>query len=157
MNRTLSPQTLEAINAPETGDAFLILMTISHADLAVPIRVTSDGIDTQSRGNSFTAFPFELSLPDDEDNKAPRARLVLDNVDRSIVRAVRSLTSSPTILIEIVRAAAPDTVEAKFEDFRFTNISYDARTVEGDLGIEDFTAKPFPAAAFSPSLFPGLF
>lgn len=157
MSRTLSSQSLSALNAPETQDAFLVLLTISHADLASPIRVTSDAVDTSSRGNAFVAFPFELSLPDDEEGKSPRARLVIDNVDRSIVRTVRGLTSSPTVLIEIVRTAAPDIVEAKFEDFRFTDISYDSRAVEGDLTIEDFTAEPYPAASFSPSLFPGLF
>lgn len=157
MSRPVSPQAMQALNAPETGEAFLILLTLSHTDLAAPLRVSSDHIDTESRGDTFLAFPFELTLPDDEDNKSPRARLVIDNVDRSIVRAVRQLTSSPTVLIEIVRAADPDTVEARFEDFRFTNISYDSQVVEGDLTIEDFTSEPYPAASFSPSLFPGLF
>ena len=32
-----------------------------------------------------------------------------------------------------------------------------AATVQGDLTVEDFTAEPFPAAIFSPGLFPGLF
>ena len=53
--------------------------------------------------------------------------------------------------------AAPDVVEARFEDFRFTDISYDSQVIEGDLSVEDFTAEPYPAACFSPSLFPGLF
>ena len=56
-----------------------------------------------------------------------------------------------------VRRAAPDVVEARFDDFRFTNISYDSQTVSGDLGVEDFTAEPYPAGQFSPALFPGLF
>lgn len=157
MSRPLSLPARAALYAPETGEAFIILLTISHPDLPAPIRVSGDSLDTESRGETFAAFPFALSLPDDEDNKSPRARLVIDNVDRTIVRAVRQLTSSPTVRIEIVRAAAPDTVEARFEDFRFTNISYDSQVVEGDLTIEDFTAEPYPAASFSPSLFPGLF
>jgi hypothetical protein len=70
---------------------------------------------------------------------------------------VRSLSTAPTALIEIVRAASPDTVEAQFVDFKLTNVTYDALRVEGDLTLEDFTAEPFPSAIFSPSLFPGLF
>jgi hypothetical protein len=73
------------------------------------------------------------------------------------VQAVRSLTSAPALLIEIVRAADPDTVEARFADFRLTNVTYDAHLVQGDLTVEDFTTEPFPAAVFSPGLFPGLF
>ena len=157
MSRDISTEALQAINAAETADAFIILLTIAHDNLEAPLRVSSDAADTISRGNSFTAFPFELTLPDDEDNKPPRARLIIDNIDRSIVRAVRNLASSPRVTIEIIRAADPDVVEATFQDFRFTNISYDAKVVEGDLTLEDFTAEPYPGASFSPSLFPGLF
>lgn len=157
MSRSLSVSARQALYAAETGEAFLILLTLSHASLAVPLRVSSDTVDTISRGDTFTAYPFELSLPDDEDNKSPRARLVIDNIDRQIVQAVRSLATSPEVLIEIVRAADPDTVEARFQDFKLANVTYDANLVEADLTIEDFTAEPYPAASFSPSLFPGIF
>lgn len=157
MSRSVSSLTRQALYAAETDEVFLILLTLNHPDLSVPIRVTSDSVTTASRGHDFVAFPFDLILPDDQDNRSPRARLVIDNIDRQIVQAVRALTSAPTVLIEIIRAAAPDTVEAQFVDFKLTNVSYDAHRVEGNLTIEDFTAEPFPAASFSPSLFPGLF
>lgn len=157
MSRPVSLTAKAALNAQETGDAFLILLTISHAQLATPLRVTGDAIETVSRGNSFVPFPFELSLPDDDSGKAPEARLTIDNIDRQIVKAVRGLPSAPSVLIEIVRAAEPDTVEARFEDFRLTDVQYDSRVVEGNLTVEDFTAEPFPAFLFSPGLFPGLF
>lgn len=157
MSRTVSSLTRQALYAAETGEAFLILLTLNHASLSTPIRVTSDSVETTSRGNVFAAFPFELVLPDDQDKVSPRARLVIDNIDRQIVQAVRTLSSAPTVLIEIVRAESADTVEAQFVDFKLTNVSYDSHRVEGVLTIEDFTAEPFPAATFSPSLFPSLF
>jgi hypothetical protein len=157
MSRKVSSLTRQALYAAETGEAFLILLTLNHASLSQPIRVTSDAVTTTSRGNDFVPFPFDLTLPDDQDNRSPRARLVIDNVDRQIVEAVRGLSSAPSALIEIIRAAAPDTVEAQFVDFKLTNVSYDAQRVEGFLTIEDFTAEPFPSATFSPGLFPGLF
>lgn len=157
MSRNLTPAARAALHAPETADVFLVLLTLHHADMPIPIRVCNNTSDITSRGDVYIAYPFHLTLPDDEDNRPPRARLTIDNVDRQIVQAVRSLTSSPTVTIDIIRAAAPDVVEAQFQDFRFTNISYDSHMVEGDLTVEDFTAEPYPAAAFSPSLFPGLF
>jgi hypothetical protein len=157
MSRTLTTGALQSLNAQETEDAFLILLTLSHPDMAEPLRVANGGEEVSSRGNTFTAFPFELSLPDDNAGQSPEARLVIDNIDRQIVRAIRGLTSAPLVLIEIVRAAQPDVVEAKFEDFRLTNVSYDANLVQGNLTIEDFTAEPFPAGTFSPGYFPGLF
>ncbi len=157
MSRNITAQTRAALYAPETDDVFVILLTLHHPAMEVPLRVCSGGQEVASRGETFVAFPFALTLPEDEDGRAPRARLSIDNVDRQIVAAVRALTSSPQVLIEIIRAAAPDVVEARFEDFRFTNITYDSRAVTGDLTVEDFTAEPYPAASFSPSLFPGIF
>jgi hypothetical protein len=157
MSRSLSTLMQQSIYSAETGDAFIILLTLSHADLATPVCVTSDAVTTVSNGTSFLPFPFDLVLPNDLDVKSYRAKLVIDNIDRSIVQAVRSLATAPTILIQIVRAAAPNVIEAQFVDFKLTNVSYDAYRVTGDLTVEDFTAEPYPAAIFSPGLFPGLF
>jgi len=157
MSRLLSSPAQQAVFAPETGDAFIVLLTLSHPSLAAPICVTSDEVITVSNGVNFVPFPFDLALPNDLDSKSYRAKLVIDNIDRSIVQAVRSLTTAPSVLIQIVRAETPDVIEAQFVDFMLTNVTYDAYRVQGDLTVEDFTAEPFPAAIFSPGLFPGLF
>ena len=46
MSRNLSTEALQALYAPETEEAFLILLTIDHEDLDTPIRVGSDGVNT---------------------------------------------------------------------------------------------------------------
>lgn len=157
MSRNLSSGAIAALNAQETDEAFLVLLTIDHDDFSVPIRVCSDAVDVTSRSNSYVSFPFDLVLPDDTDNQSPRARLTIDNVDRQVVQAIRQIDTAPSVLIEIIRAADPDTVEASFPDFIMTDISYDALTVSGELTLEDFTAEPFPAGVFSPAEFPALF
>lgn len=157
MSRDFSTSARQSLYAGSTDDVFLILLTFLHDDLTAPIRVTSDAVNTTSRGNLFIAYPFELSLPDDDETRPPRARLTIDNIERQIMTAVRNLTTAPTVLIEIIRAADPDTVEARFADFKLLNVQYDAHVIQGDISVEDFTTEPFPAHTFSPSLFPGLF
>lgn len=157
MSRNTTLATRTAINASGTGEVFLILLTLSHPTLEEPLRVTSDAVATISREQVFSPFPFELTLPDDAEGSPPAARLSIDNIDRRVVLAIRSLQSAAYILIEIVRASAPDVIEAKFEDFRLTDVSYDSQVVAGNLSLEDFISEPFPAAIFSPGLFPGLF
>lgn len=157
MARALSLVARQALNASETGEAFIVLLTIDHPNLAVPIRVGSDAVDTLSRGETFVAFPFDLRLPDDSGDRTPRASLSIDNVDRRIVQAIRAITSAPSVTIEIVRAGDADTVEAAFPAFTFTDLSYDALTVSGSLTLESFAAEPYPAATFTPSRFRGLF
>ncbi len=157
MSRTLSSASLAAVLAQETAEVFIRLITIDHPDLAAPIRVSSDAVDTVSNGNTYTAFPFELQLPDDSGDRPQTARLTIDNVSREIVQAIRSIQSPPSVTIEIVRAADPDTIEVSYTGFALRNVRYDAMVVSGDLTVDDFTTEPYPAGRFVPSLFPALF
>lgn len=157
MSRNISPQARSALYAPQTGDVFLILLTLSHSDLDEPIRVSSDSVGTVSRGDTYVAYPFHLTLPDDSEGRAPRARLIIDNIDRLIISTLRRIQTAPRLRIDIVRHAAPDVVEAVFDDFRLANVIYDSQSISCDLAIEDFTSEPYPSSTFCPSLFPGLF
>ena len=156
--RTLSSTALQAIYAQETGTAFLILLTISHATLPAPIQVTSDGVKTVSRGMTFAPFPFLISIPDDEDQKLPQAQITIDNVDRSIVSAVRNMGTTPaTILIELVTSHAPDTVEFSSGALTLRDIHYDALSVTGRLSFDPIMAEPFPGDLVTPATIPGVF
>jgi len=157
MSRTISLAGRQALYSQETGEAFLLLVTIDHADLAAPIRVSSDAVNTTSRGDEFVSFPFSLRLPDDSDEGLPLAQIQIDNVDREIVQAVRSITTAPTVLTEIVRGSEPDMVEATWPDFLLRNVQYNALIVSGEMSVEQYLEEPYPAYNFTPAQFPGLF
>lgn len=157
MSRTLSPAAVQAITAQETGEVFLLLLTIDHPDLAQPIRVVRNGEDVTSRGNTYSACAFDVALPDERSDRPPRVQLVLDNVDRAITQALRPLTSPPTVTLEVVLASSPDTVEAGPYEFTVRNVVYDAHVVTAELAYEDVLNLRFPADRFTPNLFPGLF
>lgn len=154
---TLSTAAVRAAFAQETDKVFLVLLTIDHAAMPAPIRVTSDGVNTVSRGNTFVPFPFELELPEADAEREPRARLRICNVDRQIVITVRSLSTPPTVLMEVVLADTPDTVEAEFPAFELRRADYDVLLVEGDLTQESFLDEPYPGDQFTPATFPGIF
>ena len=147
----------QAVNAPETGEAFLILLTLDHDTLDEPLRFTSDGVDTESRGNTYIAFPFQISLPPSSKDQPPKMQLTIDNVDRQIVQTIREIQSAPSITVEVVLASTPDTVEVTLPDFILLNASYDRLTVQGDLVLELLEREPFPADTYNPANFPGLF
>jgi len=146
-----------ALFAQETGEIFIILLTLSNSEMAFPIRVCSDNVNLLSRGEIFIPYPFDLQLPLDDPDNPPSAKIVIDNVDRAIIRSLRTLTTPLTVLIEIVRAGALDTVEVALPNFQMRNISYDAITIEGVLSLEFLLQEPFPAAIFDPGRFPGGF
>jgi hypothetical protein len=157
VSRNVSDPFRQAVFAQETGEAILVLMEIDHPDLAEPIRVTHNDIDVVSNGSTYIAFPFQIELPTDSDNKAPTARLTIDNVDRRITETVRQIQSPPTVDMRVVRGSDPDTIETEFPQFQLRNITYDAQTISGELNVEQFAAEPYPAGRFTPAEFPGLF
>ena len=157
MTRTISDATKEAIHSQETGEAFLILLTIDHTDLAAPIRVANNSEDIVSNGDTFLAFPFLLELPKDSDSLAPEATLTIDNVDRQIIAAVRSISSAPSVKIEVIRSGDPDTIEVSYDGMELRDVVYNAFQVSGKIVMQRFDAEPYPAGRMTPVDFPGLF
>ena len=147
----------EAAYSQETDDVFLVLLKIDHDDIDPAIRVVNNNESITSNGETFVAFPFELTLPDSRGDGTPTARLVIDNVSREIAESLRSITSAPQITIEVVRAAAPNTVEITFAPFTLRNVRWDMRKVSGDLMMEEIAIEPFPIGQFAPAQFQGLF
>jgi hypothetical protein len=163
--RNLSDAMKEALFAQQTNEAYMMLVTIDHDSLAVPIRITTDpyediGDDVLgviSRSQEFVALPFELTWPNEDEDQSPVSRVRIDNISREIVAAVRNINSPADFTVEIVTATDPNTVEASLVGFQLRNVRYDAFVVEGDLTIEIFDQEPFPSGRFDPARFPGLF
>ena len=105
----------------------------------------------------WIAAPFHITLPQDRDDELPHVQLTIDNITPDIIAAIRSLTSAPTITMDVVLARTPATIEAGPFEMTLRGVSYDAFTITGQLGFEDILNEPFPALAFTPRLFPGIF
>lgn len=160
MARPLSDVARRAIFAGQTGEVFLILLTIAHPTLPQPLRVTSDGRDTVSRGERFQRFPFEITMPESTDAAPPTVALRICNVDRRITEAVRVAVGEGTpiaVRMEVVLASSPDVVECGPFDFKLREVTYDAIVVEGSLRMEDLLNDRFPVLEFTPASHPGLF
>jgi len=111
----------------------------------------------QQNGDLFIAYPFELTLPDDRQGSAPRARLVIDNVSREIAQLIRSINTPPSVAIEVVRIDDTDSVEISLPMFRLRNVTWNVLSVSGDLTIDEIEREPFPQRRFTPAEYPGLF
>lgn len=158
MARNVSAAFIEAVNATNTTEVFLGLVTIDHPDLDVPIRVTTDSVKTLSEGQEYLPFPFTLRLPTDEDDaRGALAQIQIDAVDRRIVTAARQISGVPKVDISIVLASNPDAVEVSWPTFNLSNFRAQADTITGDLVFELLEQEPFPGDRFDPTLFPGLF
>jgi len=160
MPRPLSDALKTALYAQQTGEVLLAICAISHPSIVNgPLRVVNDLQDFVSNGLTYTAFPFQVTLPADGEDGRTSLRLVLDNIDRTVVQAIRSIppSSTPTVQVDLVLASQPDVVEISFPNLTLRSVDYDVFVVEGDLELDEDDREPFPYASFTPQLFPGLF
>lgn len=157
--------------SPEADDDMAILLTFTGTGIATPIRITNTpkerltALTTNdevvygitSRGNDYIYIPFQLTLPDEQVSSAPRCQLSAQDVTRYLTPVLRSITSPPSVLIELVMTASPGNVEISFSGFQMGAVNYSANVVTAELMVQSLAAEPFPAHTFTPSYFPGLF
>ena len=105
----------------------------------------------------FLFLPFTLSLPSEEEANVPKCEITLNDVGRQLIPSIRSLTSSPNVLLQLVLTSNTQYVEIEIGDFLMDNVTYNASSITGTLVVESLAIEPFPAHQFVPSSFPGLF
>lgn len=154
--------------AQDTDVVFIALLTLSGDGLEEPIRVASDPFENLtefgpdvygvvSNSETFIYLPFDIILPQDNSTGVISAKLVIDNVDRSIIPHARSVTVPLDVKVQCVLSKDVDFVEFEFNHFKLTNVTYDAFSIEGDLDMNYWGLEPFPSGTFTPAQFPGLF
>jgi hypothetical protein len=147
-------------HAQETGEVLLALIIITDESIVDgPLRLVQDLQPLTSNGNVYTAFPFEVRLPADRDAGPAKVLLTIDNIDRSIAVALRSIppSSPPTVTIDLVIASQPDTIELSMPDLTLRTITGDALQIEGELRMDEEDLTEFPEGSFTPQVTPGLF
>jgi len=166
---TLSLNFRQAAFEAESGVFPICLITIDHADLPAPIRLSTDPTQrisepvadvvygTVSRGNSFYFFPCELKLPDDTDDGPGQMSLQFSNVNRDYIAIIRSITGRPTVNIEMVLSNALNTVEAQWPEFLITDVNWDAGLISFSMSMETLEREGYPSGSYTPAAFPGLF
>ena len=161
--RSLSAALTYAMMQQETDIVPLVLLTITHPTLAQPIRLVNNApLDSGSNnivrgGQTYVAFPFDLTLPDDVERQAPRGRLSVQNVTREIVDFIRVPPPAPQVTMEVINAAAPEEGGAFFGPFDFSAPEYDDKWVETDLVIADESRMEASHARYDGTRVPALF
>ena len=157
MSREISNTARAAINAPETSEVFLVILEISHTSLPAPIRAVNNWQDITSNGDLYTATAFNFIPPAQEDGVISNSQLVIDNVDRAIVEAVRTITSPADVTASIILADTPDVIEAGPWEFKLRDVTYTRETVSGALVYLNYMRDNIGTIKYKNIHFPGLF
>lgn len=160
MSRTTSQAMRALANQQESGEVLLAMIEISHSLIVgSPLRLVQDVKPVVSAGNTYTAFPFQVTLPDDNVDGTPRVKLIIDAVDQTIMAAMRALPPSepPLITVKLALASQPDIIEMEMSNMSLRQITGDAQRIEGELLIDEEDLQRFPEGSFTPFDFPGMF
>ena len=163
MSRTLSQIATEALYSQETSESFVPLVLIHHPMMSEPIRVAGsrDSVRSNDQFGSnveYVAYPFSITLPDETEDRPPEVSIVIDNIDKRIVDNVRLISDgAPNVVLTIVLASSPTTVEAGPFNFTLRSVEWNRLTVRGVISYESILDEPYPAGTFNPVEFPGLF
>lgn len=169
---TLSPAAVRAMFSVDSDDTLITLLTFKQntaiglsADVRLADnytrRITEDSEDiiygVTSNGLDYLFLPLEIILPNDDSAGAPHCSITIQDVTRSLLPSIRSLSGAPSLDIKLVLQSTPDVVEMSYSGFKMTNVSYNANTITAQLTIPSLEVEPFPAHSFTPAYFPGLF
>lgn len=166
--REVSLSFRSVINGQNTDDGALCLATITHPDLAGPVRLSSDPTTrtstdplqygTVSNGETYLYALWSAAFPDDQEGSPPRSRLVFDNVAQDQVTLVRSIPPGEPALVTITIGliSNPDHYEVVFSNLSVINADYDANQISLDISREPLSKEPWPCDRQTKARFPGL-
>lgn len=158
MPKNYSPEFKVNINATSASESPLHLIEINSPAFTDPVRIVSDTVDVTSNGDLYTAIPIDVVLPDDTHDKAPQAKLMVDNIGKLLTDEIeksRGLEFGTCKISQILRSN-PDHIEwSAIMDIMDVNMDRTKITVT--LGYIDMLNKPGITVKHTPEHSPGLF
>jgi len=156
--RSLSSAAISALFGSQTGSVFLTLLEISHTDITT-VYFVNNNEDIIYSGQTYTAYPFNFEPPKQTDSGIEPSRLVLPNIDLSIVEIIRSISTPPTIRTALIMVQPNGTVtlEDGWYSFILRNVTYDALRVSGELIFDINLDATVSLYKYGNTTFPGLY
>ena len=159
MARTVSLEAMRGMFAQETGEIPLICLTLEHNSFEDgPIRVVYNTEPITRIAGIFYPAPFDITLPEETDDKVPQVQLSLPNMESNIIRQLKTISGRIKVTMEIVLASHPDVLEAGPFQFYTLNATFNVESIQASLGYEeDILNTLFPADSYTPANSPGMF
>ncbi|WP_336235752.1 DUF1833 family protein [Achromobacter dolens] len=158
MSRSLSTAAARNIMATSADEPLLAAIEITHPELEVPARFVNDTKDITIEGNTFFACRFDLTLPDDQDQKVPQARLEVDNIGRELTQWLEQSQGGKGAKCRMlmVLRSNPDNLEFDMT-LDLTGLEITNFRVSGDLGFKNTLMQSAVAVRYDPTTSPGNF
>lgn len=155
--RNYSASARQNLLATSADEPFLVLLEITHSDLAVPVRVVNDTQNLTSNSSEFIACPFDITLPDDVSGQVPQAKLEIDNIGRDLTQWLEYSRGGQGAICRIMQVMRSDPNVIEFDmTLDLMNMVITNETVTGILGFQNMLNRTGTVTTFTPQTAPGL-
>ena len=129
-----------------------VCLTFDHPTLGTPVRCVNNTENVVRSAGTFIAFPFTYRDYIRGDHDFPTGEITADNVDRTIMTALRGLPAPlPTVTYECVLSGAVNTVVEGPMEFVILGFSATVHTISLRIALDySFLTDAFPKDIFSP-------
>lgn len=158
MPRQFSNAGRRNVLATSADEPLITLIEIMHPGLTVPARFANDTVDIVVEGNTFVACRFDVTLPDDQGEQVPSARIEVDNVGRELtywLEASGGGKGAKCRLIMVLRSS-PSNLEFDMT-MDLAGLAITNERVAGDLGFKNTLMQPAVTVRYDPTTAPGVF
>ncbi len=151
-----TPAGLRQAARRDDGELWCWLLTLTHPALpSGPLRLAAGPTSAVvSRGQTFEPYAFAVDAAP-ADGPA-EATVKLDNLDRRLVEAIKGSRTRASVLLELIRASAPDIVEKALPLMDLVEGDWDLPSIELSLSTPDDSEEPAVRHSYTPSFAPGL-
>jgi hypothetical protein len=156
MPNNISPELLAQLYAQESDDVLLFLVTLSHQSFS-DIRLVNNTENIVSNGNTYQAFPMDITLPTDDGETERQLQIEFDNVSLDLIDEIRSVTDPIQVKIELVLASNPNFIQYSYEELQIRTVGYNKFRIQAKLYMDSFLNVELTSEKYVPSLYPGLF
>ena len=136
--------------------AYFFLMTITDPESSTILRVVNNLEDVTSRGEVYTAFPFEITLPPDTGTAPAGVKVTTVNVGAELMQILRGTLDPPKVKLELILSNDTDIVEKTIDFMVLRNLEYDIERVSFELTSSSIFARKTCTGIYTQNEFPGL-
>lgn len=147
------------VNRRNVPVPMLYLVTLVHPELPGGVlRLVRNNEPITSRGDLYQPTRMKIKTAARTAQRPPSASLLLDDVDKTALDAIRAVHEPPPIVtVEVVLANKPDVVQHALRKTEMRHVPYDAISIEGELSFPQVVQIAFPGRTYNESTAPAVF
>lgn len=169
--RVIPDSVRRELDRQDSSEVMLVFLTVTHAELAAPIRVVSDPRNFILDNNEYIGFEFDIRILNDTENP-PFSQLTIQNVDKKISEGILTARNPARINIEVIAGSEfnlddnpcteKDGVGSAQRTYKaphlfLTEVEGNALSISGRIVSWDYTQELWPGLLATQDRLPGLF